>query len=100
MREPFFKREHPGGLGGLQLLYRFDNGFGASVVRFRGSFGGTEGKWELAVIHYTGEDEYSFEVRYDTAVTHSLLGFLSDAEVEELLTKIEALPPDGASDDS
>lgn len=94
MRKPFFQREHPGGLGGVQKLYRFENGFGASVVRFLGSYGGDEGKWELAVIHYTGEDEYSFEVRFDTPITQTLLGFMTEAEVDETLAKIEALPPD------
>ena len=37
---------------GVQELYRFDNGFGASVVRHMHSYGGPDGFWELGVISW------------------------------------------------
>ena len=40
---------------GRQRLYRFENNFGASVVRHNGSYGGKEGLWELAVIKWSEE---------------------------------------------
>lgn len=44
MKKPKIERTHP--LGGIQ---RFDNGYGASVVRFTYSYGFEQGLWELAV---------------------------------------------------
>lgn len=72
-------------LGGVQKLYRFDNGYGASVVRHDGSYGHTEGLWELAVTH---EDELC----YETSITDDVLGWLTDEQVEETLSEIARLP--------
>lgn len=47
MKEPKIDRPHP--LGGIQRIYHFDNGYGASVVRFTYSYGFEQGLWELAV---------------------------------------------------
>lgn len=87
--------EKPHGVGnGVQKLYRFDNGYGASVVRFMlgglgGSYGAEAGLWELAVIRWAADD---YELTYDTPITDDVMGHLSDAEVEETLAKIRDLP--------
>lgn len=39
--------------GGIQRVYKFSNGFGASVVKHEFSYGGRKGLWELAVIKFT-----------------------------------------------
>lgn len=72
--------------GGMQKEYKFDNGYGASVVCSPYSYGGTQGLWEIAVLH-------SDEIVYDTPVTDDVIGYLSETEVEEILDQIEALPP-------
>ena len=36
--------------GGLQMVYKFDNGYGASVIQHEGSYGSHKGRWELAVL--------------------------------------------------
>ena len=41
--------------GGTQKLYKFDNGFGASVVKSSLSYGNKKGEWELAVIVFDDE---------------------------------------------
>lgn len=87
MKEPKIERTHP--LGGIQRIYRFDNGYGASVVRFTYSYGFELGLWELAVIKFNGED---YELVYDTEITNDVIGYLSEDEVDNLLTQIEALP--------
>lgn len=91
MREPNIERSSPAGLGGVQKLYRFENGFGASVVKSFGSYGNEQGLWEIAVLKFTGPDIDNFELTYTTSITEDVIGHLSEGEVDEYLTKIEAL---------
>jgi phosphate-selective porin len=76
--------------GGVQRLYRFDNGWGASVIRHSGSYGSDRGLWELAVIRYLGEDD-RFRLNYTTPVTDDVIGHLTDDDVEKLLLQISEL---------
>ena len=86
MREPIeTKPRH----GGIQKVYKFDNGYGASVIRHSGSYGGNDGLWELAVIKFQGEGKWSLD--YRTSITDDVIGYLSDQEVDDLLGRVEAL---------
>ena len=76
---------------GLQKIYRFENGFGASVVKSQFSYGGDENLWELAVITFDSDDPEVFELTYETPITNDVIGNLTDDEVEEKLTEIAAL---------
>ena len=80
------RRKH---LGGIQYLFIFDNGYGASVVKHRGSYGFEEDLWELAVIEYL--DNESRRICYDTDITDDVLGYLRDDEVVEILQRIKEL---------
>ena len=40
-------------LGGIQYRFKFDNKYGASVVKHSGSYGHEQDLWELAVIWYS-----------------------------------------------
>ena len=76
-----------GHFGGYQKLYRFSNGYGASVMNNYISYG--EGELEeLAVIQWNGDD---WGICYDTPITDDVLGRLNPQEVEEILKQIEAL---------
>ncbi len=100
--EPSISRDHPivkeGGTG-TQKIWKFKNGYGASVVRFGlgnlssipggGSYGVEKGLWELAVIKFTGED--TFALVYNTKITNDVLGYLTEEQVEENLKKIQKL---------
>lgn len=77
---------------GAQVVHRFGNGYGASVVRGQYSYGGDQGLFELAVLKFKGEGD-SFDLCYDTPLTDDVIGYLTEADVDDLLTKIEALPP-------
>lgn len=79
--------------GGTQVVHRFENNFGASVVCHDFSYGREEGLKELAVLKF-GTEEYDYELTYDTDITDDVLGHLTDEEVNELLTRIEALKPE------
>jgi hypothetical protein len=74
--------------GGTQQVFRFDNGFGASVVQHRFSYGSDQGKWELAVVTFDGDE---WHLTYDTDITSDVLGYLEWSEVEEYLDQIAAL---------
>jgi hypothetical protein len=69
---------------GIQYIFKFPNGYGASVIKHYGSLGYDHGKWELAVLH---DDD----ITYDTPITRDVLGFLDDADVKDALLKIQAL---------
>lgn len=86
MREPTDERVTPG-VGGTQRRYQFENGWAASVVRHSYSYGGAAGFWELAVLE--GIDG---PLNYSTPITKDVIGWLTDEEVDEILSEIEALP--------
>ena len=73
--------------GGEQYIYKFPNGYGASVIRSRMSYGGSAGLFELAVLDGKGH------LTYDTPVTDDVIGHLGCVELGEILDQIEALEP-------
>lgn len=89
---PIIERVHPAGRGGTQKIYRFPNGYGASVIQYPGSYGYDDGLWELAVLKFRDKDSWS--ITYDTPITDDVIGYLSEVEVQDILAKIEALEPD------
>ena len=76
-----------------QGIARFANGYGASVIRGLGTYGGTAGLWELGVIEHSGG---TWDLCYDTPITDDVVGNLTESGVADLLAKIEALPARGA----
>jgi hypothetical protein len=77
--------------GGVQAKHFFPNGYGVSVVRFRGiagggSYGYEEGLYESAVLKGTEEN---WHICYDTWITSDVLGHQTVEEVEVLLYEIE-----------
>ena len=74
--------------GGIQKQYKFKNGFGASVVQHDHSYGNEQGLWELAVLKWVG-DRYTLD--YSTEITDDVIGYLTEAEVEEILVEIKGL---------
>lgn len=80
--------------GGMQALWRFPNGRGASVVNHSGSYG-----TELAVLRYTSEDVGDYELDYSTPVTDDVIGHIGDAEeLLGYLRQIRDLPAPGSED--
>lgn len=71
---------------GVQARIKFDNGYGASVVRGPYTYGGPDGLYELAVIGPDGRLDYS------TPVTNDVEGYCSKDKISELLAQIKALP--------
>ena len=73
---------------GVQAKHFFDNGYGISVVKFRGSYGYEEGLYESAVLKGTEEN---WHICYDTWITSDVLGYQSEEEVVILLQQIKDL---------
>lgn len=72
-------------LNGYQLLYKFDNGYGASVVKHDYSYGGKDDKYEIAVLDQDGE------LCYDTPITSDVIGYLTMSEANKILINISHL---------
>jgi hypothetical protein len=73
-----------------QRLYRFDNGYGASLVRHPHSIGYDRGLYEVAVIRWVEPDAWS--LCFTSPITDDVLGGLDEDEVMAVLEQIEGLP--------
>jgi len=70
---------------GIISRIKFDNGYGASVVKGPHTYGGDQGLYELAVLDSEGE------ITYDTSVTNDIEGYLKEEDVTILLKQIQNL---------
>ena len=86
--------------GWEQRLYKFKNGYGASVVRHKHSYGGSKGLWELAVLKDMGKNTQmyddvkwlqTYDICYDTPITNDVVGWLKNGDVFDTLVKIGEL---------
>lgn len=74
--------------GGSQVIHKFENGYGASVVQHEFSYGSEDGLSELAVLKFDGDD---WNLTYDTEITDDVIGYLTEEDVQDLLVRIEKL---------
>ena len=79
-------------IDGVQYLFKFENGYGASVVKHWCSYGYREDLWELGVLYFESENPVKYHLSYNTPITDDVIGYLTDEEVRELLGRIKALP--------
>lgn len=86
----FERKERPNLLnpleGGVQYVFHFPNGYGASVVKFFGSFGYEHDLWELALLNEIYEGKW--ELEYTELVEFDVVGHLTDEEVNKYLKYI------------
>jgi len=73
---------------GVQRIYRFEGGsrYSASVIQHNYSYGGPEGRWELAVMY---DDQIC-----NTPIIpgdDNVIGWLTEDEVQALLAKVDRL---------
>lgn len=72
-------------------IFRFENGYGASVVKSPASYGMEKDEWELAVLRFDNFDKERSYIAYDTPITDDVIGWLNDQQVREILSKIRDL---------
>lgn len=77
-------KPHPMGSGIISRI-KFDNGYGASVVKGPHTYGGDKGLYELAVL------DSNDELTYMTSVTDDVEGYLTEEDVTNLLIQIQNL---------
>ena len=101
--EPVKTSSHSTGAG-VKHVFWFENGYGASVVRFwvqdggflggYSSYGGDEGLFELACIKMKSgaTNVEDFEIVYEPpSMRGDVLGYLTPEQVDDILDKIKAL---------
>ena len=69
---------------GIQHKFSFLNGYGASVVRHSGSYGGDIGLWEIAGLK-------NGELNYETPITNDVLGYVHANSIYKILDRISNL---------
>ena len=70
---------------GHGYVYKFDNGFGASVVKHSGSYGSDKGLYEIAVLDSDGD------LCYSTPITDDVIGHATEDKVLDTLHRIRML---------
>lgn len=85
--------------GGHQIVLKFPNGFGASVIRGPYSYGGDKGLYEIGIVEFneSGED---YSLTYDTSITDDVLGYLTKEECMSIFGDILRLTPPNQALDS
>jgi len=76
---------HAAGMGGVMSRIKFENGYGASVVKSEYTYGGKDGLYELAVLDSDGN------LTYATSVTDDVIGYLRPEDVTDVMAKIQQL---------
>lgn len=74
-------------------MYKFDNGYGASVIKSDYSSGHEYDLWELAVFHngHICYDSVITYICYDSGLTDDVIGHLTATQVNSYLEKISKL---------
>lgn len=71
--------------GELQYVFKFPNGYGASVIKNKYSYGANDDLFELAVLNSEND------LCYDTEITDDVVGYLTNDDVLKLLERIKNL---------
>ena len=77
----YIKSDMPG-----QWLFKFENNYGASVIKHYGSYGYEDDLFEIAVIKFDNP-LYNFTLCYDTPISNDVIGYLTNENVLKYLKK-------------
>ena len=84
------EQEDENSVYGIQYIFKFENNWGASVIKSRWSHGSSENLWELALLQFTSDEEepHLLPKGPDIFEDQEPIGYLSDNEVLEHLRSI------------
>lgn len=80
-----------------QIIIRFKNDYGASIIHHYGSYGSQHNLLELGVIKFKNPNEIigdslgKWELCYDTPLTDDVLGYLTYSDIIKALNEIKML---------
>ena len=69
----------------IRFVFEFPNGYGASVIKNKFSYGNQKGLWELAILDKHGN------ICFDTPISNGVMGYLKEEEISGILYKIHDL---------
>ena len=75
-------------MNGYQWIFRFDNGYGASVIKNLGSWGYDDDLFELYTIHFTDTVDF-YNLCHIIDEIPSPMGYLTNEQVMQCLQKIK-----------
>ena len=86
--------------GGVQVMIRFANGFGASIVRHAYSYGFDRGLWEAAPVKFTapglGPWEFVGQSMDLPGFEHDdVRGWMDETDIDEFLGMVKSLTQTG-----
>lgn len=87
---------HPHVMDGTQTVYKFPNGYGASVISGSYTYSDAESPFEVAVLRF--DNKGGWDIVYDTSVTEDTIGYLDLDGVYDVLAEIFALEEDEDGD--
>jgi len=76
---------------GIRRVYTFPNGYGASVIKGPYTYGGKQGKWEMALLK-------DGAILYQPPLFEDVIGHLTSKEVDNLLKQISMFTEDTFND--
>ena len=68
-----------------QVVLKFPNNYGASLIQNRSLYGIDDGLYEIAVLSFDNE---TWQICYDTPITDDVIGYLTEKEVMDTLQQI------------
>ena len=71
-----------------QWRFKFNNGFGASVIKHTFSYGFENDLFELAILEWDGDNH---QITYDTGISNDVIGYLTNDKVMDYLYQIKGL---------
>ena len=74
--------------GGFVYRIHYPNGFGASILKYFGTYGAEHDLWEVAVLR---EEGGKWHLCYDTDITYDVLGHQEEKEVIAVCDAIRSL---------
>ena len=75
--------------GGTQVVLKFNNGYGVSIVKHSFSYGSRLGLFELAVVAFSDND---FSLCYTTPITNDVIGYLTVDDCKNIILEVIVLP--------
>jgi hypothetical protein len=73
---------------GMQLMFRFPNNYGVSIVCHSFSYGNDDDRFEIAIIKFHSDDNKDWNLVYDTDITNDVLGYQSKEDVLSIIDRV------------